>query len=73
LTETEIKDYYSKNVDKLLSECNDGQIVITNQKANYTVSKKSLMGLKPGKWLNDEVINAYVSLINERDKESGKH
>ena len=25
--------------------------------------------LLPGKWLNDEIINGYVSLINEREKE----
>jgi Ulp1 family protease len=25
------------------------------------------MRLRPGTWLNDEVVNAYVSLINEED------
>ena len=32
----------------------------------YTVSNESLRRLRPGTWLNDELINAYVSLVNTR-------
>ena len=32
----------------------------------YTVSNDSLRRLRPGTWLNDELINAYVSLVNTR-------
>ena len=32
----------------------------------YTVSNESLKRLRPGTWLNDELINAYVSLVNTR-------
>ena len=32
----------------------------------YDVSNESLKKLRPGTWLNDELINAYVSLINQR-------
>lgn len=34
----------------------------------YQISKQSFDRLRPGKWLNDEIINAYVSLINQREK-----
>jgi Ulp1 family protease len=33
--------------------------------------KGSLERLKPGKWLNDDIINAYISLINMRSQSLG--
>lgn len=33
---------------------------------NYSVSNQSLKRLKPGIWLNDELVNAYVYLVNQR-------
>lgn len=42
----------------------DSDVVIDNEKANYRITKGSLERLLPGRWLNDEIINAYVSLIN---------
>ena len=38
-------------------------VVRSNQ---YEVSNESLRTLRPGSWLNDEIITAYVSLINQR-------
>lgn len=49
----------------------DSDVVIDNDKANYRLTKGSLKRLGPGKWFNDEIINGYVNLINERDKEFG--
>lgn len=40
--------------------------VINNQVANYTLTKSSLERFKPGRWLNDEILNAYISLVNLR-------
>lgn len=48
----------------------DSDVVIDNDKANYRITKGSLKRLEPGHWFNDEIINAYVCLINEREKES---
>ena len=42
-------------------------VVIKNETADYTISLASIKRLEPRKWLNDEIINAYISLINERD------
>lgn len=47
----------------------DEDVVIDNEKANYRVTKGSLKRLSPGKWFNDEIINAYISLINKREQE----
>ena len=43
-------------------------VVINNEVDNYRITKGSLERLQPGKWFNDEIINAYVNLINSRDK-----
>ena len=32
----------------------------------FTVSNESLKRLRPGAWLNDELINAYVCLVNTK-------
>ena len=40
-------------------------VIIENK--SYSLQKASFMRLKPGVWLNDEVMNAYVSLINDSD------
>lgn len=47
----------------------DTDVIIDNDKANYRVTKGSIQRLEPGKWLNDEIVNAYVSLINDREKQ----
>ena len=42
--------------------------MITNDKANYALTKGSLERLNGRKWFNDEIINSYIALINERSK-----
>ena len=37
---------------------------------NVTILKKDIHTLRPGEWLNDEVINFYGNLILARSKES---
>ena len=32
---------------------------------SYTIDKASFQRLRPGSWLNDELINAYTCLINK--------
>ena len=43
-------------------------VVIKNDVADYTITQASIKRLEPKKWLNDEILNAYITLINERDK-----
>ena len=33
--------------------------------SGYSLTKSSFMRLQPGRWLNDECINAHISLVNE--------
>ena len=42
------------------------EITIKNDAANYQITRSSLERLQPRKWLNDEIINAYISLVNLR-------
>ena len=68
----EINKWYLEAIQKFLNQTGnhfDTDAVIDNEKANYRITKSSLERLLPGKWLNDEIINGYVSLINEREKE----
>ena len=47
------------------------EVVIRNDEANYFVTRGSIERLRPGKWLNDEIINAYIRLINLRKSMKG--
>lgn len=38
---------------------------------NYSLTRSSFDKLQPGKWLNDEIINAYIKLINARSAQRG--
>ena len=68
----EINKNYMELITKYLSGSDkkrqsiDHDIVIKNDIANYVLSRSSLERLKPRKWLNDEVVNAYISLVNQR-------
>ncbi|CAD5210504.1 unnamed protein product [Bursaphelenchus okinawaensis] len=43
---------------------------VFSSKFNIDVTRKDLMTLAPGTWLNDEIVNFYFSLIAERSKTS---
>ena len=63
-------------IQKSLSSNDKGRVsnekvIIRNEKANYNLVRGSLDRLKPGQWLNDDIINAYVGLINQRTAASG--
>src|SRR6185312_3181587 len=39
-------------------------------KFNIEIKREDLQKLKPGRWLNDELINFYVELLMERSKKT---
>lgn len=41
------------------------------EKGNEQVDSNSLVRLRPGQWLNDDVINFYLELIKTRSKDQG--
>lgn len=78
MTNVEINKNYFELITKYLSNSSssrsaqsergstDPQSVIRNDQANYVISKASLERLRPRKWLNDEIVNAYIALVNMR-------
>lgn len=59
-------------VKEILEVLESGQIQRSEKVVNndlYEISQESMMRLSEGRWLNDECINAYVALINQRERE----
>ncbi|KAK6588860.1 ULP1 like chllamydin domain containing protease [Cryptosporidium xiaoi] len=46
---------------------NTDYVIATNKRANLELSIEDIKCLKPQRWLNDEVINFYFSLLQERN------
>ena len=51
-------------------EIGDDELVVETN--DYVLTKKSFLRLKPRTWFNDECINAYVALVNRREKSRNK-
>ncbi|KAJ0244372.1 Ubiquitin-like-specific protease 1A [Hirschfeldia incana] len=56
--ETAVKQAFSANVQNIL---------VSHESSNIDISVEKLRCLKPGQWLNDEVINLYLVLLKERE------
>ncbi|MED6144940.1 hypothetical protein PIB30_020236 [Stylosanthes scabra] len=44
------------------------KILVTHEESNIEISGEKFQCLRPGAWLNDEVINLYLELLKEREK-----
>ncbi|KAL5701265.1 Ulp1 peptidase [Ranunculus cassubicifolius] len=51
---------------------NRRKILVTHADSNIEITGEVLQCLKPGAWLNDEVINLYLELLKEREKREPK-
>ncbi|KAG5574012.1 hypothetical protein H5410_063778 [Solanum commersonii] len=51
-----------------LSKSNRRKVLVTHKSSNIDITGEILQCLKPGAWLNDEVINVYLELLKEREK-----
>ncbi|KAL2459653.1 Ubiquitin-like-specific protease ESD4 [Forsythia ovata] len=51
-----------------LSNSNRRRILVSHKNSNIDITGEILQCLKPGAWLNDEVINLYLDLLKEREK-----
>ncbi|KAF8085165.1 hypothetical protein N665_0678s0022 [Sinapis alba] len=56
--ETAVKQAFSANVQNIL---------VTHENSNIDITGETLRCLKPGQWLNDEVVNLYLVLLKERE------
>lgn len=48
-------------------ESNRRRVLVTHQTSNIQITGEILQCLRPGAWLNDEVINLYLELLKERE------
>nr|XP_043606017.1 ubiquitin-like-specific protease ESD4 isoform X2 [Erigeron canadensis] len=48
------------------------KVLVTHEDSNITITGEVLRCLRPGAWLNDEVINLYLELLKEREKKEPK-
>ncbi|XP_015059351.1 ubiquitin-like-specific protease ESD4 [Solanum pennellii] len=51
-----------------LSKSNRRKVLVTHKSSNIDITGEILQCLRPGAWLNDEVINVYLELLREREK-----
>lgn len=47
---------------------NQNKVLVNHEKSNIEISGKMFRCLRPGEWLNDEVINLYLELLKERER-----
>jgi Ulp1 family protease len=52
-------------VEQIYKHMEPDEVVVQNN--DYTLLKSSFMRLRPGVWLNDEVMNAFICLVNHSD------
>ncbi|XP_076900958.1 ubiquitin-like-specific protease ESD4 [Bidens hawaiensis] len=55
-----------------LSNASRRKVLLTHDNSNITITGEVLRCLRPGAWLNDEVINVYLELLKEREKKEPK-
>uniref|UniRef100_A0A5B7A0F3 Putative ubiquitin-like-specific protease ESD4 isoform X1 n=1 Tax=Davidia involucrata TaxID=16924 RepID=A0A5B7A0F3_DAVIN len=54
------------------SNSNRSKVLVTHVNSNIEITGEVLQCLKPGEWLNDEVINVFLELLKEREKREPK-
>lgn len=55
-----------------LSNASRRRVLVTHENSNITITGEVLRCLRPGAWLNDEVINLYLELLKERERREPK-
>ncbi|XP_051128026.1 ubiquitin-like-specific protease ESD4 [Andrographis paniculata] len=63
LTEVE-----KKEISDALSNFNRRKVIVKHENSNIDITGQILQCLRPGAWLNDEVINLYLELLKERER-----
>ncbi|KAI0529608.1 hypothetical protein KFK09_002166 [Dendrobium nobile] len=51
---------------------NSHKVLVAHESSNIQITREVLQCLRPGAWLNDEVINLYFELLKEREKREPK-
>ncbi|XP_055818317.1 ubiquitin-like-specific protease ESD4 isoform X3 [Solanum dulcamara] len=59
-------------VSRALSNSSRRKVLATHKNSNIDITGEILQCLRPGAWLNDEVINVYLELLKERERREPK-
>ncbi|GAB2211092.1 hypothetical protein Droror1_Dr00016383 [Drosera rotundifolia] len=60
-----------ENVARALRS-NSKKVLVTHEGSNIQITGELIQCLRPGAWLNDEVINLYLELLKERERRDPK-
>ncbi|KAM3337412.1 ubiquitin-like-specific protease ESD4 [Capsicum galapagoense] len=55
-------------VSRALSKSCRRKVLVSHKNSNIEITGEILQCLRPGQWLNDEVVNLYLELLKEREK-----
>ncbi|KMZ63500.1 Sentrin-specific protease 2 [Zostera marina] len=55
-------------LDDSMSLSTWSDILVRHKPSNIGISREMMLCLRPGRWLNDEVVNLYLELLKEREK-----
>ncbi|XP_074312120.1 ubiquitin-like-specific protease ESD4, partial [Silene latifolia] len=59
-------------INPAMANSNRRKILVTHENSNIQITGEVLQCLRPGAWLNDEVINVYLELLKERERREPK-
>ncbi|XP_074292273.1 ubiquitin-like-specific protease ESD4 [Silene latifolia] len=59
-------------INRAMANSNRRKILVTHENSNIQITGEVLQCLRPGAWLNDEVINVYLELLKERERREPK-
>uniref|UniRef100_A0A803Q521 Ubiquitin-like protease family profile domain-containing protein n=1 Tax=Cannabis sativa TaxID=3483 RepID=A0A803Q521_CANSA len=59
-------------IARAFSSSNRRKVLVVHENSNLQITGQILLCLRPGAWLNDEVINLYMELLKEREKRDPK-
>lgn len=62
-----------KEVRRGFSNASRRKVLVTHENSNIQITGEALQCLRPGAWLNDEVINLYLELLKERERREPKN
>ncbi|KAL6526513.1 hypothetical protein OROGR_015603 [Orobanche gracilis] len=51
-----------------LSNSNRRRVLVSHENSNIDITGEKMQCLRPGSWLNDDVINLYLALLKEREQ-----
>lgn len=67
-----LTDEEEAEVSQALAYSKRRKLLVTHTDSNIEITGEVLQCLRPGAWLNDEVINLYLELLKEREKREPK-